>query len=54
MSDRQEIRMLAPSCPVCRGETDVKQIHREPERELVVYKCRACAVEYPVVTPPPQ
>jgi hypothetical protein len=31
------------------GETDVKQVHREPAGELIVYKCRTCEVEYPVL-----
>ena len=38
-----------PACPMCNGETDVKQVHREPRGELIVYKCRTCHVEYPVV-----
>jgi len=36
---------------MCTNETELKQVHREPTRQLMVYKCRTCAVEYPVVTP---
>ena len=49
MSERQQSRLPAPACPMCMGETDVKQVHRELARELIVYKCRTCEVEYPVV-----
>lgn len=49
MSD-QHNPVTNPACPVCSGQTYVKQVDREPKRELVVYKCRACSVEYPVVT----
>ena len=48
MSEPQQSRMPAPSCPMCTGETAVKQVHREPAGELIVYKCRICEVEYPV------
>jgi transposase-like protein len=50
MSERQPGRKDAPPCPMCMSETDVKRIYREPTRDLVVYKCRSCNVEYPVVT----
>jgi len=49
MPDRQQIQIPSPSCPLCMSETEVKQVHREPHRDVVVYKCRSCAVEYPVV-----
>lgn len=50
MSDTQMTSPYAPPCPVCAGKTDVKNVHREPARMLIVFKCRDCAVEYPVVT----
>lgn len=34
---------------MCMSETDVKQVHRERTRELIIYKCRSCSVEYPVI-----
>lgn len=49
MSERQASRKEAPPCPMCMSETDVKQVHREPNRDLIVYKCRSCNLEYPVV-----
>ena len=49
MSDTQPIQPTAPPCPVCTGATDMKKVHREPAHMLIVYKCRSCAVEYPVV-----
>jgi hypothetical protein len=49
MSELQQSRSSAPPCPMCMSETELKQVHREPTRQLMVYKCRTCAVEYPVV-----
>jgi uncharacterized protein YbaR (Trm112 family) len=49
MSERQPILLPAPACPVCANETELKRVHREPARDLMIYKCRVCAVEYPVV-----
>jgi hypothetical protein len=49
MSELQQTRSSAPPCPMCMSETELKLVHREPTRQLMVYKCRACAVEYPVV-----
>lgn len=43
------IRKLSPPCPLCAGDTVLKQVHREVTRQLNVFKCVACAVEYPVI-----
>ena len=50
MSEHQQSHRPGPACPMCMGETDVKQVHREPAGELIVYKCRTCEVEYPVAS----
>jgi hypothetical protein len=49
MFDTSQIRKSTPPCPLCAGDTVLKQVHRELSRRLEVFKCLACAVEYPVV-----
>jgi hypothetical protein len=49
MSDTLQSRKATPPCPMCAGDTTLKQVHREVSRRLEVFKCLVCAVEYPVV-----
>lgn len=51
MSDVQQDQALNPFCPLCAGETVLKQVDRESTRQLsvLIFKCVVCAVEYPVV-----
>ena len=50
MSDASQSSKITPPCPLCAGDTVLKQVHRELARQFNVFKCIVCAVEYPVVT----
>jgi hypothetical protein len=52
MSEVKPTEVNAPPCPMCSKETFLKQTHREHSRDrsLLVFKCRSCGVEYPVVS----
>ncbi len=41
-------RESTPNCPVCGGETSLKQSLRAATHDVLVYRCRDCSVEYPV------
>ncbi len=49
MSDIQSTDMAAPPCPLCSSETAIKEVLRHAERKVLFYKCKTCAVEYPVI-----
>ena len=49
MSDASQSSKITPPCPLCAGDTVLKQVHRELARQFNVFKCIVCAVEYPVV-----
>ncbi len=51
MSDIQQTKIVTPPCPVCTSATALKQTHKhDHERVLLIFKCKSCAVEYPVLT----
>ena len=49
MSEAQQPTPKVPSCPVCASEMALKQIHRTPPADHFIFKCRACALEYPII-----
>jgi hypothetical protein len=51
MSDPQSPRPTAPHCPVCAHQLVLKTIHRLAPADHFIFKCRTCALEYPIVAP---
>ena len=41
----------SPACPMCAGETYLKEVLKDAIRRLQVFKCLSCEVEYPIVAP---
>lgn len=38
-----------PPCPLCGGETFLRDMHKAVAKVTDVFRCKACDVEYPVV-----
>jgi hypothetical protein len=38
-----------PACPVCGGETFLREMHKAVAKVTDVFRCRRCEVEYPVM-----
>jgi hypothetical protein len=51
MSEAQQPTPNVPSCPICASEMALKQIHRMSPADHFIFKCIACALEYPIVAP---
>jgi C4-type Zn-finger protein len=49
MSKSQQAAPKIPTCPVCAHAMALKQIHRQVPFDHFIFKCVACALEYPVV-----
>ena len=41
--------MPVPKCPLCAGEMFLAPMHKAVEKVTLVFRCRDCGVEYPVV-----
>jgi hypothetical protein len=51
MSDFQTGDLIpkAPPCPLCGGETFLRQMHNAVAKVIDVFRCKRCDVEYPMV-----